>query len=248
MKSETRFKLIERLLNDRGSLSVKELAELTNVSEATIRRDLIEMQKRSLLERLWGGAKIIEKNPDKSIPEFGERYSLRFSMNTAIKERLAQYANNLIPNNSTIFIDAGSTLAKMFNYLSASNVTVVTNCIFNIDQLADKNIKTFLPKGYLNFNSAAILSMDTIMDLGAINYDFAFIGSSGIDPKTGFSTNDRLDARMKEVIIRQSNQTYVLADSSKFHERRTYTFANINDILLITDKMPDFPIDNIIIV
>lgn len=248
MKSESRYKIIEHLLNERGSLSVKELAELTYVSEATIRRDLVEMEKRDILQRLWGGAKIIEQNAENDISNFGENYLLRFSKNTQQKEKIAEYANNLILDNATIFIDGGSTLAKMFDYLSASNLTVVTNCIFNIEKLASNHIKTFLPRGYLNYQSAAILSVETIEDVGSLNYDYAFIGASGIDAHAGFSTRSNLDAKLKEAVIKQSAKTFVLADSSKYGIRCTYTFSKIDEIPLITDSAPDFDIENIIVI
>ena len=248
MKTENRYKKIEQLLNKNGSLSVKELAEIVDVSEATIRRDLAEMEKRSVISRMWGGAKILEESASNNVVNYSDEYLLRFSKNTHFKEELAKKACSLIKDGSTIFIDAGSTTSKMFDYLEGNDITVVTNSLYNIDKLASKNIQTFLPRGYVNFGSATILSMETTQDVASLNYDIVFLGTSGIDKQTGFTTRDIFDFNLKSTLISRASKTYIVSDSSKFGLRRPYTFANINDCTLITDKHPDFDIKDIIVI
>ena len=58
MKASDRHKKIEAILREKGDLSVAEIAVLTGVSEATVRRDLIEMEQKQMISRFWGGAKI----------------------------------------------------------------------------------------------------------------------------------------------------------------------------------------------
>ena len=51
-----RFKLISEYLKEHKKASVEELAEFLYVSTATVRRDLLEMQKMGMVARTHGGA------------------------------------------------------------------------------------------------------------------------------------------------------------------------------------------------
>ena len=48
--------------------------------------------------------------------------------------------------------------------------------------------------------------------------------------------------------MNRSDQTFIVADSSKFGIKKFYTFANKNDVILITDVAPDFKLEHIILV
>lgn len=60
MKVEKRWAKIEQILNISGSASIQELAEQLNVSETTIRRDLVKMEEQNIIKRLWGGASVLD--------------------------------------------------------------------------------------------------------------------------------------------------------------------------------------------
>ena len=53
---ESRHKVILQELDQTGVVSVKNLKELLNVTDMTIRRDLIDLEKQGLLIRVHGGA------------------------------------------------------------------------------------------------------------------------------------------------------------------------------------------------
>ncbi len=52
MLSETRYTKIVSILEDKQSATVKELAEVLDASESTIRRDLNILHKRKKLEKV----------------------------------------------------------------------------------------------------------------------------------------------------------------------------------------------------
>ena len=56
MKANERQKLILEELQNSGSVTVEQLADLTNVSTVTIRTDLADLENAQLLRRVRGGA------------------------------------------------------------------------------------------------------------------------------------------------------------------------------------------------
>ena len=56
MADRERFDKIIGLVDERGFLTVKELSELLDVSEMTIRRDLGKLEQQNRLKKTYGGA------------------------------------------------------------------------------------------------------------------------------------------------------------------------------------------------
>jgi DeoR/GlpR family transcriptional regulator of sugar metabolism len=90
MAINERHNAIMTLLKKKKRADVKELAKLLFVSEATVRRDLSEMQKLGLVERSHGGAVLSEKAEEVSI-------FVRMNKNSKEKERAATNALLKIP-------------------------------------------------------------------------------------------------------------------------------------------------------
>lgn len=247
MKASDRHKKIEAILREKGDLSVAEIAVLTGVSEATVRRDLIVMEQKQMISRFWGGAKISDS--DEMAPDYiKDENILRYSKYYNTKKELAKYAASLIPDGSYVFIDAGSTLYHMFEYITAKDIVVVTNNIYNLQVLAQKKIETFIPQGFVNFGAAAIISAETALALSEINYDIAFLGTQGIDERAGYSSSDNYDSGLKKMVAKQAIKTYVVSDASKFGKKKLFKFAELNSVTLITNEQPPFSINDCIVV
>lgn len=56
MAPKNRLEHIEKMINENGFLSVAELSQRCNVTEMTIRRDLLQLDKTDRLRRVYGGA------------------------------------------------------------------------------------------------------------------------------------------------------------------------------------------------
>lgn len=248
MKNEERLSKIKELLQHNDYLSVDNLAEMLNASPATIRRDLVKLESRDMITRLWGGAQL-------KAPDYGEGANfhddniMKFDRNLNHKIEIAKYAASLIRDNDTIYLDAGSTCYQVANFITAQNILVVTNGISNLPVLASKKIKTYVPHGYVNFSSANILGDDTGEKLKMMNFDKAFLGTTGFNDKAGYTTTDILDANIKKIVISRCDNVYICSDMCKYGIKKGFTFANINEAQLITNVSqlpPDFN-DNIFI-
>jgi len=251
MKTNLRYKRIEDLLKNNGDMTVKEMAYELNVSEATIRRDLLKMEETNLIERLWGGAKVLTSDSDNIIGspyiDSNSDYSMRFYKNAEIKRKIAKCAASQIKNGSCIFIDSGSTTSFICEYIEAKEISVVTNNINILQVLAKKGINTYLTSGYINFSSASIVSYETSQDLKHFNFDMCFLGCGGIDKKTAYSTKDNFDYLIKKTVCEKSNKIFVLADKRKFEKQNPFTFCELKNATLISDDQVDYISDSILV-
>ena len=132
MFAEERHEIINNLLAEGGSVKVTELSEQLNVSEATIRRDLQEMEEKKLLKRTHGGAIRIEDTNFE--PTFVDKKNKKHEEKVAI----GKYAAKLINDGDTIIVDSGTTTLEIARNITAKNVTVITNSIDIAAELSNK--------------------------------------------------------------------------------------------------------------
>jgi len=101
-----RMKAIVNLLQARNAVSIKELVKQFDVSEMTIRRDLVLLSNDNIVELIPGGAIL---KPENGSDE--ERYVISHeeTRRTREKIRIGKKAASLIEPNDTIIIDIGST-------------------------------------------------------------------------------------------------------------------------------------------
>ena len=226
-----RQKDILQSLKTYKKLSVKALADELFVSEATIRRDLSEMQTMGLIERSHGGA---------ILPENAEEVSifLRMERNASEKERVATKAILHIPPFKSVFIDSSSTALALAERIDLSHKTVVTNNLQTAIQLSKKkNVAVNLLGGPLikeNLSTASSLSSVYFADN---NFELAIISASAFTPENGFSCGSQMEADLFRIIRKKAKFTYMMLDSSKIGKIKPYTFARAEDInVLITDE------------
>lgn len=223
-------------LREKKSAEVQEIMDEFNISRSTVRRDLIEMEKQKLIIRTRGGAEIIENAVD-----FGDNLIEKvFSANVEAKRKIAKKAAQFINDNDFIFIDSGSTCYYLIDYITAKNVTVVTNGIMHIQKLMERGIGTYILGGYAKPDANLIEGEDTEEKLRLMNFDVSFLGTLGIDSIGGFKTNSMSDVTIKKTVLKSSEKCYILADTSKFNVRRLYTYAKLDEALVITDSKPNF--------
>ncbi|MBQ1454143.1 MAG: DeoR/GlpR transcriptional regulator, partial [Ruminococcus sp.] len=61
MLTQERYQSILSTVNERGAVTVSELAELLGISESTVRRDLTALDELGKLKKVFGGATSIIK-------------------------------------------------------------------------------------------------------------------------------------------------------------------------------------------
>ncbi len=223
-------------LKEKKFATVEEMMEKFQISRSTLRRDLIAMEDRGHIKRTRGGAEIIEKGNDNiDLVDLSEIFSYKKEE----KIKIAKKAAELIKDNDVIFIDSGSTCYFMIDYITAKNITVVTNGILHIQKLMAKGINTYILGGYAKPEQNLIIGEDIVSKINVMNFDIAFLGTMGIDTKGGFTTELLNDGEVKRAVISSSERCFVLADTSKFNIRRFYTYGDFSQAAVITDSKVD---------
>jgi DeoR family fructose operon transcriptional repressor len=224
-----RYDLIINYLKEKETATVKELTEVTNSSEATIRRDLIELEKKALLKRVHGGATIIDDNIELSMAS-------KTSINKEEKEIIAKFAASLVNDGEYIFLDAGSTTFQIIKYLAKKNIKVVTNGIDHILELAKYNITSYVIGGQIKETTRALIGIEAYEQLLKHNFSRAFLGVNSLSYERGYSTPDTEEALIKKTVINLSKKSYVLADSSKFGKDTFCKFGELKDAKTIVKE------------
>ncbi len=232
LTTERRSRILE-LLEKEGRVFVKNLSDLFNVSEVTIRNDLDLLEKKNLLLRTHGGALKIKR--------VGIDYhlSVKSKRHAAEKRAIGKKAAELINDGETIILDSGTTTEEIAKNLGRFNdLTVITNSLNVASQLIEfKNIRVIIPGGYLRRNSLSLIGSTAEESIKRYYCDKVFIGVDGIDSQHGISTPNVEEAHLNNIMINISREVIVVTDSSKFKQRSFAKIAPINKInTIITDK------------
>jgi DeoR family fructose operon transcriptional repressor len=229
-----RHRIILQLLKEKSVVKIQEIMELTDSSESTIRRDLSQLEEQKFLKRIHGGASRLQgKLQEPSMIE-------KSSKNLQEKRQIAKYAASLVEEGDCIYLDAGSTVTEMIEFLPTKDIAVVTNGLMHLTPLLNKGIPTYLTGGLSKQKTNALVGRGALAGLDIYRFDKCFMGVNGIHPQFGFTTPDPEEALVKEKAISLSREAYILADSTKFAE---IAFAKITDIQnaasIITNNLED---------
>ena len=235
MLPEERYSAILRRLKQNRVVTVHELVTALSSSAPTIRRDLAYLHNKGLLQKVHGGAASLTiGHTTTDIDMLPKSVMYRDA-----KESIALAASELISPSGFIFIDAGSTTEMVLHYLQHTNATFVTNGIHHATHLASRHLKVILLGGTVNPISSSIVGSVALNQLESYNFTQGFFSTHGISFKSGFTTEDPLDASVKEKALQKCHNAFVLADPSKFDRISSVTFATIDKASIITTKLPN---------
>lgn len=231
---------IAELIDKRGKLSLAQLGEhFPNVSQMTLRRDLLTLEEDGKIIRVRGGAMSVKDVQKTS----GEPYVKKTATHTDEKIVIAEKAAALVDEGVSIFLDAGSTALYLAKELPDIPCNVFTNGLAVATELAKKkNIMVNLLGGPLIKDNLSTASSFSSMYFADMNFELAIIAAAAFTPENGFSCGTQLEADLFKLICKKAKFTYLMLDSSKIGKIKPYTFAHTEDInVLITDN--NFPVD-----
>lgn len=233
MLSEQRTKAILQALEELRTASVSQLCSLTGASEATIRRDLNALARQGKLNKVRGGATVIETTEE----VFGKAPESS-RLHLAEKDRIAQYAASLIADDDVVYLDDGSTVMQMVEYLQTSKALFMTNSIELACRLTWYNLQTRVLGGTLKPGAVNLVGAEAMASLSRYNFTKAFLGIDGVTVKQGFTAADPETAAVKTLAAERSREVYVLADSSKFGQVTAAAVIPLDAAQIITDRLP----------
>ncbi len=229
-----RQRSLQDLLRQHGQMTVKELSERLEVSEATIRRDLQELSGAAGLERMHGGAALME---DVEPPVVTRRRK-----NAETKMALARRAAEEIQPDATVFIGSGSTTACLAECLSGrAELTVVTNASNVAHELASTpGISIIMTGGAFRKGEMSLIGPIAENTLRQVRFEVAFISVHGVSADAGLSNTFAPEAATDRVVVEMAPRLVVMAEAYKIGRVAPIPIgpASAAD-LLITDAEPD---------
>lgn len=237
-KKEKRMHHLKALLKENADLSVRQLSNILNVSEMTIRRDLRYMEDNQML--------IIDDAPDIYSPELhcnpsGEDYDLSVeeAKQNIEKDKIGRFAATLIESGDILIIDTGTTTEKLVKYIP-NNIDITVLCYnYNIfSALREKsNVKLIFSGGYFHKSTQMLECEYGIQFIQSIRANKLFIAASGIHEKLGITCAESYETPTKRAVLQSALQKILIADSSKFGAVRTAYFAKLDEIdIIVTDS------------
>jgi DeoR/GlpR family transcriptional regulator of sugar metabolism len=239
LAAERKFRILEYVRQHRVA-TIAALAREFNVHEATVRRDLTEIEQEGLVKRTHGGVTIEQWTHNEA--SFNERTGHQLEQ----KVRIGKLAASMVQDGDHIIIDSGTTTLHIARNLThRSNVTVVTNDMNVAAELRDApGVKVILTGGELYLSSYMLNGMFTDHVLGSLHVQKAFIGIPAIHPKYGLMHPEAQLVPTKQNMIKAAHEIIVVADDSKIGKLSLHTVAPIEQMnTLITGKdAPEFDI------
>jgi len=226
---------IQSTISKNGEVKLSELEELfPDVSTMTLRRDLEKLETLGEIVRTRSGAKSIAYLSRLSEAQFYERES----ENITEKSLIAQVAYQYIKQDSSIFLDTGTTVTGLSRLLGNDKLFIITTAP-NIALECAKNHENtvFMTGGQLSSGNLSLSGVNALSFLAHITIDIAFMASSGFTHGNGFTCGNYDECQMKKRVIEKAAKTIMLMDSSKFGRNLPFTFASLTDIdILVTDN------------
>ena len=215
-KTEKRAKEILRILLSRGTTSVEDLTGVFATSPASIRRDLVRLEERGLVHRTHGGAMLAQQTYEPF--RFDASFRVREGRFAKEKQRIALAAADLVHENETIGMTAGTTTTQLARVLRLrSGLRIVTNAVnIAMDLSGNEKIETTLTGGCMRWPGAySLIGPSALETLNTVVMDKVFIGVCGVHPEHGATTIQAEEAAVVRAMTRHAKQVIVVADSSK---------------------------------
>jgi DeoR/GlpR family transcriptional regulator of sugar metabolism len=206
--AERRHHLILRALRSSGTASVAELSARLDASAATIRRDLLKLERDGLLTRVHGGA-VIEEEP---LP-FDESAEARVDE----KDAIAAEAVAMIEDGQSVILDSGTTVHRLARRLRGRRLTVITNNLAAYEELAEDEAVDLMLLGGMVIRASRMLDGFMAEDnLRHLHADWLFMGACGVRPGGQVMDTTVAEVPARRAMIAASDRVVLLADGSKF--------------------------------
>jgi len=230
-------------LRKEGNVKVVDLCSDLNVSSVTIRKDLKLLEDKHLLFRTHGGGTM--SNPytaDKPVKE-------KEKIQSGEKSNIGEAAANLVEPNDCILIASGTTVLSLArNIYPKGNLTVITAALnVAMELIRHPEIEVIQLGGILRKSSSSVTGSYAEKILEDFSCSKLFLGVDGIDLEFGLTTTNMMEAQLNKKMIKASQKTIVLADSTKFGKRGFGRICGLEDIeQIITDSgISDHMVDSL---
>lgn len=233
------------LAKENGKVDVEDLSTTFKVSPQTIRKDLNELCDKQLLQRIHGGAIVGSGIENVS-------YEARRLLAPGPKKAIGQAAAALIPSNSSLLINIGTTTEQVAYALSGHRgLLVITNNINAVQIMKNFfGIELIIAGGQVRRSDGGIVGGAAVDFINQFKVDYAVIGVSAIDEDGSLLDYDFREVRVAQAIIKNARHVILVADRMKLERSapiRIEHISKINTIVIdggLSQKLEDICLAN----
>ncbi|MEV7867682.1 DeoR/GlpR family DNA-binding transcription regulator [Streptomyces sp. NPDC088124] len=237
-----RHRRICEALRAQRIVSTEDFSRMLDVSQETVRRDLVTLERRGLLVRVHGGA-------TNTAGGFGEEapFDERSGMERQAKVAIGAAAAALVRPGQTVVIDIGTTAVEVARALPADHRGTVATCSLLVAaELAGRpHVEVLVSGGRLRGGDLACSNAQALAFFADLRADVAFLGSGGVDASAGLTDFHLDEVATRRLMLANTVRSYILADSSKFGRVAPHRVCGLEDVDgLITDARPSSTLES----
>lgn len=217
-----------------GRVLVEDLAARFSVTPQTIRKDLNDLCDNKVLTRIHGGALFPSGNEN-------VKYEARRSIAAPEKQAIGRAAAGMIPDNSSLFINIGTTTEAVGDaLLEHKELMVITNNINVANRLrVYPSIEVVIAGGVVRGSDGGIVGEAAVDFIRQFKVDYAVIGVSAIDEDGALCDFDFREVKVAQAIIANARHVILVSDSSKFTRTAPVRIGHLSQAhTFITDHCP----------
>lgn len=231
-----RLRRMEQYILEKEQVSMEELCKEFDMSINTVRLDVAELVNKGVVKKIYGG---VCSNRQNSLVPFEER-KLK---NNEKKRALCKAAACLIEDGDVIFIDSGTTVMHMPDFLGeCGNITILTNNLNVIMKAVPyPNLQVICLPGLLERKTNSFVSAETGKILARYNIKKAFFAATGVTESGDVTNSSSLEYEIKRAAMEHSECKYLLLDSSKYGRSALLTYAGISEMerVIVDEGIPE---------
>ena len=234
MLNNSRLDQIQRLINQNQRISINEISQQFKISVATARRDLDFLARQGKIQRIHGGALIVQEAP----PE--PPVMARSNEQRQEKERIGTATAALIREGETVFLGSGTTVLEVAKHLPENkNLTVITNSMLVMNTLAlHRDVNLVVLGGIYHSSESTAYGHLTELLIKEVFADKVIFGIRALSIEHGL-TNDFLpEITTDQALLRIGKEIIITADHTKFNRVSTAAVGPISIVnKIVTDSL-----------
>jgi len=211
------------LLSANKRIKATLLAEMLDVSQVTLRKDLDYLEKRGIVRRTHGYASL----------DGADDTGKRIAFSHSIKRRIAKAAAETVEEGETIMLESGSCCALFAEELALArkNATIITNSAYIANLVCRLPfIKIVLLGGYFQPESQVLVGPMTAKYVEMFYSEKLFLGTDGFIPGYGFTGRDHLRVETALELAKRAKKVFVLTEAAKFRRRGVYNLLQLDKV------------------
>ncbi|MFX4293239.1 DeoR/GlpR family DNA-binding transcription regulator [Streptomyces bohaiensis] len=221
---DQRRELLIRLLRGHEVLSVHQLTEMLGVSHMTVRRDIAALERQGRAVSVPGGVRIAGQLHHE--PSFVDKST----MDQPAKLAIAALAAGLLQDDTTVYLDAGTTCQALVPHLVRhQGMTVVTNDFTTANALmGNPDVEVIHTGGRIEHANRSTVGRLAAQTLGHLALDIAYISTSSWDLQHGVTTPSPAKVEVKQAAMASASRSVLLTGSAKYGTFGMYRVAGLD--------------------